>query len=98
MSAYLLDTTALIHFSKRFEPAYSQLLSWIESCETLAVNPIAVAEFYAGLSQPEAEKWEEFISALTYWPISLTAPQKAGQDRYTLAQNSDPGDHHRPIS
>lgn len=30
MTTYLLDTTALIDFSKRREPAYSRILAWID--------------------------------------------------------------------
>jgi predicted nucleic acid-binding protein len=63
-----------------------QLLSWIESGEPLAVNAISVAEFYAGLRPEEAQEWEEFISALTYWQISLQAAKQAGQDHYTFAR------------
>ncbi len=70
MTAYLLDTTALIDFSKRREPAYSQILAWIEEGDTLAACAITVAEFYAGLSVDQARDWEEFVAALEYWRIS----------------------------
>ncbi len=86
MTAYLLDTTALIDFSKRREPAYSQLLAWIDNGDTLAVCAISVAEFYAGLSPREAGEWEEFITALSYWPIQVAEAMRAGQDRYAFAR------------
>ena len=45
MTTYLLDTTAFIDFSKRREPAYSQLLAWIDNGDALAVCAISVAEY-----------------------------------------------------
>ena len=86
MTAYLLDTTALIDFSKRREPAYSQILAWIEEGDTLAACAITVAEFYAGLSADQARDWEEFVAALEYWRISPDAAMLAGQDRYRFAR------------
>lgn len=86
MTAYLLDTTALIDFSKRRDPAYVQILTWIEAGDTLAACAITLAEFYAGLSVDEAREWEEFVTALAYWPISPEAAMRAGQDRYRFAR------------
>lgn len=86
MTRYLLDTTALIDFSKQRDPAYSHILAWIDAGDTLAVCAINIAEFYAGLSPEDATKWEEFIATLTYWPISPKAAMRAGQDRYALAR------------
>src|SRR5438128_85503 len=86
MTRYLLDTTALIDFSKQREPAYSHILSWIDAGDTLGVCAINIAEFYAGLAAPDATQWEEFITTLTYWPISPQAAMRAGQDRYVLAR------------
>lgn len=86
MTAFLLDTTALIDFSKRREPAYSQILDWIDSGDTLGACAITISEFYAGLSVEQAQDWEEFITALTYWPVSAPAAMLAGQDRYRFAR------------
>src|SRR5262245_4587397 len=42
---YLLDTTALIDFSKRFEPARSKILELIDTGHQLAVCCVTAAEF-----------------------------------------------------
>lgn len=86
MTAFLLDTSVIVEFSKRREPTYSQLIAWIRAGETLAVCASTIAEFYAGLTAIEAQRWDEFVSALTYWPISADAARQAGQVRYGYAR------------
>jgi predicted nucleic acid-binding protein len=86
MTRYLLDTDALIDFSKGAEPATSLILSWIEGDDIVAVCAITVAEFYAGLSPTQASSWHAFVSALTYWDMSPAAAMRAGQDRHALAR------------
>lgn len=86
MTAFLLDTTALIDFSKRREPAYSQIVTWIDGGDTLGACAITVAEFHAGLTADESRDWVEFITALEYWEIDSTAAMRAGQDRYRFAR------------
>lgn len=86
MKTHLLNTTALIDFSKRREPAYSKLLAWIDKGDTLAVGAISVAGSYAGLNPGEAGEWEAFIAALSYWPIGVAEAMRAGQDRYAFAR------------
>ena len=80
MTRYLLDTDALIDFSKGVEPATSMILSWIDGTDEIAVCPITVSEFYAS-------EWAPFVSALTYWDISRGAAMRAGQDRYALGRS-----------
>jgi predicted nucleic acid-binding protein len=86
MTRYLLDTDAVIDLSKRREPAFSRILAWIDQGETVGVCAITVAEFAAGLSVEQLSEWEEFLSSLTYWEISLHAAVRAGQDRYSFAR------------
>lgn len=86
MTQYLLDTDALIDFSKGAEPATSLILSWIDGSDTVAVCPITVAEFFAGLTREQAAHWEQFVAALDYWEISRGAAVRAGQERYALAR------------
>jgi predicted nucleic acid-binding protein len=86
MTRYLLDTDALIDFSKRREPASSQILAWIEAGETLGTCAITLAEFAAGLDAEQLATWEEFLTLLTYWDISPHAAMRAGQDRYAFAR------------
>ncbi len=86
MSRYLLDTTALIDFSKGREPAYSLVRRFIENGEEVGVSPINVAEFYSGLAPSQYPVWDEFFEPLILWPISLAAARKAGRFRYDFAR------------
>lgn len=86
MTAYLLDTDALIDYSKGAEPATSSILSWINANDVVSVCPITVAEFYAGLTPELSSRWKPFIASLPYWPISRDAAMQAGQYRFSLAQ------------
>lgn len=83
MTRYLLDSDALIDFSKGAEPASSASLSWIDGDDEVAVCAITVAEFFAGLDQEQVASWEPFIAALWYWDISPEAARQAGRYRYT---------------
>lgn len=87
MTRYLLDTDALIDFSKGVEPATSAILGWIDGEDLVAVCPISVAEFFAGLLPDHADTWSVFIEALDYWDISRHAAMHAGQHRYTFARS-----------
>lgn len=86
MTRYLLDTDALIDFSKRRDPAYSQILAWIDAGDLLGASAITIAEFYSGLTHDEAVAWEELVSSLAYWDIGVRAAMQAGQDRYRFAR------------
>lgn len=87
MTRYLLDTDALIDFSKGLQPVTATILSWIDGNDIVAVCPITVAEFYTGLSPEEAARWEPFMNSLPYLAISREAAGRAGQDRYALARS-----------
>jgi predicted nucleic acid-binding protein len=86
MTRFLLDTDALIDFSKQREPAASRITSWIDVGETVGVCAITVAEFAAGLSAAQLGEWEDFLTSLTYWEISPYSAMLAGQDRYVFAR------------
>jgi tRNA(fMet)-specific endonuclease VapC len=86
MSRYLLDTTALIDFSKGYEPAFSLVHRFIENGDEVGVSPINVAEFYSGLAATQWEVWDEFFEPLILWPISLSAAKQAGKFRYDFAR------------
>jgi predicted nucleic acid-binding protein len=86
MTAFLLDTSALIDFSKHTEPTTSQILDWVDAGETLAICAISVAEFYTGLSSSDISIWQDFVTSLAYCPISFDAAMRAGQDRYRYAR------------
>jgi predicted nucleic acid-binding protein len=86
MTYYLLDTDALIDFSRGVEPATSWILSWIDGADIVAVCAVSVAEFYSGLSAEQAQRWQPFISSLTYWDVGRQAAMQSGQERYRLAR------------
>jgi tRNA(fMet)-specific endonuclease VapC len=86
MTRYLLDTSALIDFSKDREPARTRILAMIDQGDEVGVCAINVAEFYAGLPPEARSVWDEFFAALTYWPISRQAAMQAGQYRYAFAR------------
>jgi tRNA(fMet)-specific endonuclease VapC len=86
MSRYLLDTTALIDFSKGREPAFSLVHRFLQNGEEVGVSPINVAEFYSGLAPAQHALWDEFFEPLLLWPISLDAAKRAGRFRYDFAR------------
>lgn len=86
MSRYLLDTTVLIDFSKRREPALSLVLRLIADDEEIGACPINIGEFYTGLAPADRHVWDEFLDALYFWPISPAAARQAGIWRYDLAR------------
>ncbi len=86
MTRYLLDTTALIDFSKGREPARSRLLGMMEEGDALGVCAINIAEFYAGMPLHERPSWDAFTNSLRYWPITFEAARQAGQFRYDYAR------------
>lgn len=86
MARYLLDTTALIDFSKDREPARSRILRMIESGDELGVCAVNIAEFYAGLPPERWTVWDDFLSALQYWEITWGTARQAGRFRYDFAR------------
>jgi tRNA(fMet)-specific endonuclease VapC len=86
MSRYLLDTTALIDFSKRRESAFSLVHRFLQNGDEVGVSPVNVVEFYAGLAPSQHAVWDEFFEPLLLWPISLAAAKQAGRFRYDFAR------------
>jgi hypothetical protein len=86
MTRYLLDTTALIDFSKGREPARSRILQMIEQGDDLGVCCINIAEFYAGLPPELRRRWNEFFDALMYWDITRDIAEQAGAWRHDFAR------------
>lgn len=83
---FLLDTTALIDFSKNREPARSRLMAMIEDGDELGVCSIQVAEFWAGLPLAERARWSAFIDHLRYWDILRETAERAGEYRHDFAR------------
>src|SRR4051794_24175081 len=86
MTRYLLDTTALIDFSKGQEPARSRIQGWIDGDDEVGLCAINVAEFYAGLPPPQRALWDQFLGALQLWDITRAAASQAGIWRYDFAR------------
>lgn len=86
MSRYLVDTDALINFSKGREPVFSFIHRAIASGDELGVTAINVAEFYSGLGPENEPSWDEFFELLEYWPVSRQAAKRAGRWRYAHAR------------
>ncbi len=86
MTRYILDTTALIDFSKAHEPAHARIQQMIDAGDELAVCAINVAEFYAGLPPAQRAIWDRFLGALVYWDISREDARQAGVWRYEFAR------------
>lgn len=84
MTSYLLDTDALIDFSRGVQPATSWILSWMEGDDMVALCPVTVAEFSAGLSAEQLAHWEPLLFSLPYWGITPRAALHAGQHRHAL--------------
>ena len=84
MALLILDTTALIDLSKGFEPSASWIQKQSDEGEELGICPITIAEFYAGLKQPQWSDWDAFFRTLTFCPISYAASVQAGQWRATF--------------
>jgi len=86
LSRYLLDTTAIIDFSKGREPTRSRILDMIDAGDELGVCAINVAEFYSGLPAERRDVWRNFLMALPYWEIAHETAENAGVQRYSLAR------------
>ena len=78
MSRYLLDTDAVIDFSKGKEPAVSQTRRWVEQGDDLGVTAIVVAAFSAGHERERVDHRRRVSATLSCWPASLEAAEQAG--------------------
>ena len=85
MSRYLLDTDALINYSKGREPATSHIQHLIDQGDELGVCAINVANF-AGITPVNRPYWTTVFSTFTYWELSPAVAQHAGDLRYDFAR------------
>lgn len=86
MIRYLLDTTALIDFSKGFPPATSRIKTLLNQGDDLGVCAINITEFYAGLPPGQEPVIDAFLDALSFWPITRAAAIQAGIWRHVYAR------------
>jgi predicted nucleic acid-binding protein len=82
VARYLIDTSALIDFSKGREPARARILALIRDDNAVGVCPINITEFFAGIPSEQRSQWDWFFASLTVWNISSEASLRAGYDRY----------------
>lgn len=85
MTRYLLDTDAIVDFSRDRQPASSRILEMIDEDE-VGVCAVVIAEFYAGLMVNERAKWNEFFDALRFWEETREAAEQAGIWKYEFAR------------
>ena len=52
----------------------------------MAVSPVAVAEFYAGIRPVERAEWQRFLDGLLHWDVTREIAVRAGILRYDLAR------------
>ena len=90
MARFLLDTTVLIDLSQGREPATTWLRRHARLGDELGVSPVNITELYSGLAPEEHSLWDQFMSALTLWPIDFNAARRAGLNRYLFARRGIP--------
>jgi predicted nucleic acid-binding protein len=84
---YLLDTDTLIDFLQNRDDTRSQITSFIESGDEVALCAITLAELYSGLTEQRRLAWREWLSALPYWDISREAAIRSGVFRKEMAED-----------
>jgi predicted nucleic acid-binding protein len=80
MNHYVLDTTVLIELSKRRESAIP-LVTELAKDGILALCPINITEFYAGVEPGDHPEMDAFIEQLHLLPISRSVAHQAGAYR-----------------
>jgi predicted nucleic acid-binding protein len=78
---YLFDTDTLIDVLEDRDQVRTHIAAMIEAGDEVAMCPITIAELYSGLSEKKRLKWENWLTALPYWPISREAARQAGITR-----------------
>ena len=86
MTRYLLDTTALIDYSKGREPAYSLVLGLGASADDVGISVVNLAEFYAGIERGVVARLDQFLDALTLWDVTRAIALRAAVYRYQFAR------------
>ena len=98
MTRYLLDTDALIDFSKGSEPATSHILSWIDAGDTLGVCAICMTTGISAFDSGDAtfkrtllEASRERAALVTTEKFEARAPHRisplAGVQTYIVEDN-----------
>lgn len=85
MNHYVLDTTVLIDLSKRRVGAI-ELVTELAKDGILALCPINVTEFYAGVAPGDHPEMDAFIEQLHFLPISRAVALQAAAYRRTFGK------------
>jgi tRNA(fMet)-specific endonuclease VapC len=86
MARHLIDTSSLIDYSKRSEPAASTIRNLIATGEELGVIDVIIAEFFSGVPAHERPRWDTFLEEFEHWPCTYEAAVRAGNYRYVYAR------------
>ncbi|HEU4758431.1 MAG TPA: PIN domain-containing protein [Dehalococcoidia bacterium] len=90
MAQYLLDASVLIDWLNGRRQAVELLDGLVRRGEVLAVNAIAIAETFSGLSAEDRELAEPVLRTLEFWDIDFEVARLAGTYRYTYARSGRP--------
>ena len=90
MASYLLDTATLVLLARRGPLVAQRLSALVAGRNVVGVCPIAVAEFYAGLSIARRPEWQPFFDGLVHWNIDRYDATRAGSLRYAWARRGRP--------
>ncbi len=90
MKKILLDTSVLVEFSRRREPATSRVRALLASGDDIGVCGINITEFLSGVAVEKRQQWERFFATLSYWDITRPVASKAGYFRYEYAKKGQP--------
>lgn len=86
MTAYQLDSDAIIDYFKGFALTVELLRRLYAQRDTLCTCDVAVAEVYTGLAPGERDRAGELLSTLTFPPTSAAAARQGGIWRYDYAR------------
>jgi len=85
VTLYLLDTTTIIDLSKGNPVTDRRMREAFARGDHPGVCSIVVCEFETGLLAADRPGWEQILRRLWFWPTSLQAAQRAGQERFAFA-------------
>lgn len=90
MTRYLLDTNELIHFSRDQEPYATKTHAMMQARDEIGVSPVCVAEFFSNLPPEQRLRWQPFLEALVFWPVTFEDGVLAGAYRYQASRAGRP--------
>lgn len=86
MTAYVLDTDAVIDYFKGFPSTLDLIRGLTQQGDDLCTCDVVVAEVHSGLAPSDRQRGDAFLSALRFLPTSPRAARQAGRWRYDYAR------------